>query len=133
MLGAVRRQWSSIAKPCNAADADPGLNPEGRLPAGAWPCCGSLIWHNQISLPAPCPASRRQPARGMISTGIGSTMSDTPEYKSWMCLICGYIYHEETGAPDDGIPPGTRWEDVPINWTCPDCGARKDDFEMVAF
>jgi rubredoxin len=49
-----------------------------------------------------------------------------------MCLICGWIYHEETGAPDDGIPPGTRWEDVPINWTCPDCGARKDDFEMVA-
>jgi rubredoxin len=58
-------------------------------------------------------------------------MPDAPEYKSWMCLICGYIYHEETGAPDDGIPPGTRWEDVPINWTCPDCGARKDDFEMV--
>jgi rubredoxin len=50
-----------------------------------------------------------------------------------MCLICGYIYREETGAPDDGIPPGTRWEDVPINWTCPDCGARKDDFEMVSF
>jgi len=60
-------------------------------------------------------------------------MSDTPEYKSWMCLICGYIYHEEAGAPEDGIPPGTRWEDVPINWTCPDCGARKEDFEMVAF
>jgi rubredoxin len=60
-------------------------------------------------------------------------MSETPEYKSWMCLICGYIYHEETGAPDDGIPPGTRWDDVPINWTCPDCGARKEDFEMVAF
>ncbi|MEW5965494.1 MAG: rubredoxin [Pseudomonadota bacterium] len=54
------------------------------------------------------------------------------EYKSWMCLICGYIYHEEAGAPADGIPPGTRWADVPINWTCPDCGARKDDFEMVA-
>jgi rubredoxin len=60
-------------------------------------------------------------------------MSETPEYKSWMCLICGYIYHEETGVPDDGIPPGTRLEDVPINWTCPDCGARKDDFEMVVF
>lgn len=58
-------------------------------------------------------------------------MSETPEYKSWMCLICGYIYHEEAGAPADGIPPGTRWADVPINWTCPDCGARKDDFEMV--
>ena len=34
-------------------------------------------------------------------------------------------------APDEGIAPGTRWEDVPINWTCPECGARKEDFEMV--
>lgn len=60
-------------------------------------------------------------------------MPDPAEYKSWMCLICGYIYHEETAAPEDGIRAGTRWEDVPINWTCPDCGARKDDFETVAF
>lgn len=50
-----------------------------------------------------------------------------------MCLICGYIYREEAGAPEDGIPPGTRWEDVPVNWTCPDCGARKEDFDMVSF
>jgi rubredoxin len=54
------------------------------------------------------------------------------EYKTWMCLICGWIYDEATGAPDDGIAPGTKWEDVPINWTCPECGARKEDFEMVA-
>ena len=53
------------------------------------------------------------------------------EYKSWMCLICGWIYDEEAGLPDEGIAPGTRWEDVPINWTCPECGARKEDFEMV--
>ena len=33
--------------------------------------------------------------------------------------------------PDDGIAPGTRWEDVPMNWTCPECAARKEDFEMV--
>jgi len=33
--------------------------------------------------------------------------------------------------PDEGIAPGTRWEDVPMNWTCPECGARKEDFEMV--
>ncbi len=58
-------------------------------------------------------------------------MTETPEYRSWMCLICGWIYNEEAGAPDDGIPPRTRWGDGPINWTCPDCGARKDDFEMV--
>ena len=53
------------------------------------------------------------------------------EYKSWMCLICGWIYDEEAGLPDEGIAAGTRWEDVPVNWTCPECGARKEDFEMV--
>jgi rubredoxin len=51
--------------------------------------------------------------------------------KKYMCLICGWIYDEATGAADDGIAAGTKWEDVPMNWTCPECGARKDDFEMV--
>jgi rubredoxin len=50
---------------------------------------------------------------------------------TWMCLICGWIYDEEAGAPDEGIAPGTAWADVPMNWTCPECGARKEDFEMV--
>ena len=53
--------------------------------------------------------------------------------KKYMCLICGWIYDEATGAPDEGIAPGTRWEDVPPNWTCPECGARKEDFEMIEF
>ena len=57
-------------------------------------------------------------------------MADTP-CKTWMCLICGFIYDEATGLPDEGIAPGTRWEDVPPNWTCPECHARKEDFEMV--
>ncbi len=51
--------------------------------------------------------------------------------RTWMCLICGWIYDEAAGMPDDGVAPGTRWEDLPMNWTCPECGARKDDFEMV--
>ena len=51
--------------------------------------------------------------------------------KTWMCLICGWIYDEEKGAPDEGIAPGTPWDQVPMNWTCPECGARKEDFEMV--
>ncbi len=53
------------------------------------------------------------------------------EYHTWMCVVCGFIYDEAAGLPAEGIPPGTRWEDVPPNWTCPECGARKDDFEMV--
>jgi len=53
------------------------------------------------------------------------------EYKTMMCLICGWIYDEAQGMPEDGIPAGTRWEDVPLNWSCPECGARKEDFDMV--
>lgn len=48
-----------------------------------------------------------------------------------MCLICGYIYDEAQGEPSENIAPGTKWEDVPLNFACPDCGARKSDFEMV--
>lgn len=53
------------------------------------------------------------------------------EYKTYMCVICGFIYEEEKGLPEDNIPPGTRWEDLPETWTCPDCGASKEDFEMI--
>lgn len=53
------------------------------------------------------------------------------EYKRYMCLLCGFVYDEELGAPDDGIFPETLWEDVPITWVCPDCGATKEEFEMV--
>ena len=56
---------------------------------------------------------------------------DQVQFKTWMCLICGWVYDEAAGLPEEGIAPGTRWEDVPMNWTCPECGARKDDFEMV--
>jgi len=48
-----------------------------------------------------------------------------------MCVICGWVYDEEKGAPEDGIEPGTKWVDIPMNWQCPECGAIKDDFEMV--
>jgi len=53
------------------------------------------------------------------------------EAKTWMCLICGWIYDEAAGDPEHGIAPGTKWEAIPMNWTCPECGARKEDFEMV--
>ena len=53
------------------------------------------------------------------------------KYEKYLCLICGLIYDEELGWPDDGIEPGTKWEDVPATWVCPDCGATKDDFDMI--
>ena len=51
--------------------------------------------------------------------------------KTWICLVCGWVYDEAEGAPDEGIAPGTRWEDIPSDWICPECAARKVDFEMV--
>jgi rubredoxin len=53
------------------------------------------------------------------------------QWRSWMCLLCGWIYDEAAGLPDEGIAPGTRWKDVPSDWTCPECGAGKEDFDMV--
>lgn len=49
----------------------------------------------------------------------------------WECQVCGFQYDEEEGMPDHGIEPGTRWEDIPDSWECPDCGVKKDSFEMV--
>lgn len=67
-----------------------------------------------------------------VQTKLGSTSdSDQGPFKTYMCLICGFIYDEEAGLPDEGIEPGTRWDDVPVNWICPECDARKDDFELV--
>lgn len=52
-------------------------------------------------------------------------------YKKWECLVCGYVYDEALGDEEHGLAPGTRWEDVPDDWECPECGAGKADFEMV--
>jgi rubredoxin len=53
------------------------------------------------------------------------------DFKKWQCFFCGYIYDEATGDPDEGIAAGTRWEDIPEDWACPGCGARKQDFAMM--
>ena len=53
------------------------------------------------------------------------------EYKILECRYCGYTYDEELGDPDEGLAQGTRWADVPDDWACPDCGAEKEDFDMV--
>jgi len=49
----------------------------------------------------------------------------------WRCLVCGWIYDPKDGDPDRGIKPGTRFEDLPNDWTCPACGAPKDQFEKI--
>ncbi len=49
--------------------------------------------------------------------------------KKYVCSICGYVYDEAKGDPDNGIAPGTKWDDLPDDYVCPLCGADKDVFE----
>jgi rubredoxin-NAD+ reductase len=53
--------------------------------------------------------------------------------RQWVCVVCGYIYDEAAGDPEHGLAPGTRWEDVPTDWKCPECGVGKADFELLQF
>ena len=46
----------------------------------------------------------------------------------YVCELCGWVYDEELGDPDNGIAPGTKFEDLPEDFECPLCGADKDQF-----
>lgn len=50
-------------------------------------------------------------------------------YEKYVCNVCGYVYDEAKGDPDNGIAPGTKWEDVPEDYCCPVCGVGKDSFD----
>lgn len=52
---------------------------------------------------------------------------------TYVCVVCGFVYDESVGRPEDGLAAGTRWADVPANWACPECGVSKGEFEIVAF
>src|SRR5262249_42858125 len=54
-----------------------------------------------------------------------------PGARKWQCTLCSFAYDEALGMPEEGIAAGTRWEDVPETWTCPDCSTSKSDFQMV--
>jgi len=51
--------------------------------------------------------------------------------KRYVCTLCDWVYDPEVGDPDGSIAPGTAFEDIPEDWACPDCGATKDDFELL--
>jgi rubredoxin len=51
--------------------------------------------------------------------------------KKYECTVCGFVYDEAIGDPDNGIAPGTKWEDLPQEYTCPLCGVGKEDFQEV--
>jgi rubredoxin len=51
--------------------------------------------------------------------------------EKYVCDVCGYVYDPAKGDPDNGVEPGTPWEEVPADWTCPVCGASKGEFSKA--
>jgi rubredoxin len=82
-------------------------------------------------------AQKRGRLRGIIALKreeyVVSEVTEVTEYKSWVCLICGWIYNEEEGLPDEGIAPGTRFAAIPEDWRCPLCDVGKAEFAVVEF
>jgi len=85
------------------------------------------------------PSAKHAKISGCGGTGADGLLEDLEfrytylreSMKAYMCVICGFIYDEEKGIPEQGITAGTCWKDLPENWKCPDCGASKDEFEMI--
>lgn len=51
--------------------------------------------------------------------------------RKWQCRFCSHVYEEAVGDPDNDIPPGTALDDLPDHWFCPDCGATKEDYDLI--
>ena len=51
--------------------------------------------------------------------------------RQWVCMFCGFVYDEAEGLPDHGIAAGTRFEDLPDDWKCPDCDSGKSEFFVL--
>ena len=66
----------------------------------------------------------------MKASSTDTLASANAAWQLYICHACGYIYNEEEGDPDSGLPAGTRFADIPEDWACPLCGVTKSDFEL---
>jgi len=57
------------------------------------------------------------------------TIERSRRMKKYVCTVCGYVYDPDAGDPDNGVQPGTPFEELPADWVCPVCGASKDQFD----
>jgi rubredoxin len=84
-----------------------------------------------VSLDEPDGSQAARPAGEPSSAGEPEPAAGT--FTQWVCVICGWVYDEAAGLPEEGIAPGTRWADVPADWRCPLCDVGKEDFALVEF
>lgn len=66
---------------------------------------------------------------GVTEIMTEAILKDEADMRNYVCVTCGWIYDPAEGDPENGIPPGTPFSDLPDNWTCPACGVSKEYFE----
>lgn len=69
--------------------------------------------------------------RSLLKDAADKKSVEVKNLQKWECQVCGHIYDPSEGDPDSGIEPGTAFEDIPNNWVCPECGAKKADFKLL--
>jgi rubredoxin len=70
----------------------------------------------------------QRPPTLLESSKNSTTLVRRSKMKKYVCDVCGYVYDPGSGDPDNGVAPGTAFEDVPADWLCPLCGVGKDGF-----
>ncbi|WP_444923268.1 FAD-dependent oxidoreductase [Microbulbifer sp. DLAB2-AF] len=119
-------------------DEAKGWPEDGIAPGTRWEdipedwCCPQCGAHKQDF--AMCELDKKEPPPSPLDTALDSplpTHQGTATFRLWECMVCGWVYDEARGCPEEGIAPGTRWEDIPEDWSCPQCGVGKEDFDMV--
>jgi rubredoxin-NAD+ reductase len=75
--------------------------------------------------------ANREEIKKLARELVGISENDEKEEKSvkYVCEICGYEYDEAVGDPENGIPAGTKFEDLPEDFACPLCGVDKSNFK----
>jgi len=99
---------------------------ESETPAGEPDMAG----HSEAASPE-ADATEREPVDAETPQAAPTVNSRGGPLRRWECSVCGFIYDEAVGWPEDGIVAGTAWEDIPEDWSCPDCGVAKADFDMI--
>ena len=92
-------------------------------------CATIQYWLEEVATKYLNEAYKKYPVDNLCLAG-GAVANVIMNYKIWQCVVCGFIYDESKGLPEDNIAPNTRWEDIDDDWECPDCGAMKEDFIM---
>lgn len=71
------------------------------------------------------------PARAAGPVVSSLTTQKLEKMKKYECTVCNWVYDPAIGDPESGVAPGTPFEELPDDWTCPECGVGKDMFEEV--